>query len=95
MRLPWKRREEAPAAQRPDYTAIAVMEHDLFGIQPEPGTTAAAVIAMRHFGTHLAHPPVAAWASPVYVGPEYGSGLVSRPSPFLLEAGERLRRPCR
>lgn len=48
MRLPWKRRRDAaPATRRPDYTAIAVMEYDLFGIQPKPGTAAAAIIGMR------------------------------------------------
>lgn len=47
MRLPWRRRQETAASPRPNYTAIAVMEHDLFGIQPEPGTAAAAIIGMR------------------------------------------------
>lgn len=59
MRLPWKRRpDEAPATPRPDYTAIAVLEHDLFGIKPTPGTAAALVVAMRRTGTCLTHQPV-------------------------------------
>lgn len=58
MRLPWKRRPEAPAAPRPNYTSIAVMEHDLLGIKPEPGTAAAAVVALRQVGTCLTHQPV-------------------------------------
>lgn len=87
MRLPWKRRQQAP---RPNYTTIAVLEYDLFGIQPAPGTAAAAIIGMRSLGTRRARPPAVAAPSPVYVGPEFGSGLVGRPSPYLLEPGERL-----
>jgi hypothetical protein len=87
MRRPWKRRPKAPAVRRPDYTAIAVLEHDLFGIQPKPGTTAAAIIGMRRLG-RLASAGAA--TSSAYVGPEYGAGLVGRPSPYLLEPGERI-----
>lgn len=84
----WPRRSSPhPPAPRPDYTAIAILEYDLFGIQPEPGTTAAAIIAMRDFGARMARRP--------YVGPEFGTGVVGRPSPFLLESGERLLRPRR
>lgn len=58
MRLLWRRRP-APAPQpRPNPTVIAVMEHDLFGIKPEPGTMAAAAIALRRAGDCLAHQPV-------------------------------------
>lgn len=68
----WPRRSRPQSSvPRPDYIAIAVLEYDMFGIQPEPGTTAAAIIGMRAFG----------------------AGLVSRPSPFLLDPGERLHPP--
>lgn len=87
MRWLWKRRPKAPAVRRPDYTAIAVLEHDLFGIQPKPDTTAAAIIGMRHLG-RLAR--AGATTSSAYAGPEYGTGLVGRPSPYLLEPGERI-----
>ncbi|MGW5408998.1 hypothetical protein [Streptomyces spiralis] len=49
----WRRRQEPPTRPRPDYVAIAVLEYDLFGIQPRPGTTAAAVIGMRELGRAL------------------------------------------
>lgn len=88
MRLPWKRRQNESPVRRPDYTAIAVMEYDIFGIEPKPGTAAAAIIGMRTFQALLAR-------SPAYVGPEFGSGAIGRPSPFLLEPGERLHRPRR
>ncbi|MER6249400.1 hypothetical protein [Streptomyces griseorubiginosus] len=81
MRLPWRRHPTTALRPRPDYTAIAVLEHDLFGIQPEPGTAAAAIIGMRHLQRTL---------SPRHVGPEFGSGLAGRPSPYLLEPGDRL-----
>lgn len=81
----WPRRStRQPLAPRPDYTAIAVLEYDLFGIQPEPGTTAAAIIGMRNFQAVLT-------SRPLYGGSEFGSGVVGRPSPFLLEPGERIR----
>ena len=86
MRLPWRRHPTTALRPRPDYTAIAVLEHDLFGIQPAPGTAAAAIIGMRNFQARLAR-------SPAYIGPEFGSGTAGRPSPFLLEPGERLHRP--
>jgi hypothetical protein len=45
---------------RPNYTAIAVLEHDLFGVQPEPGTAAAVTIALRNaLANCTAHQPVA------------------------------------
>lgn len=90
MRLPWKRRQRAP---RPNYTAIAVLEYDLFGVQPEPGTAAAAIIGMRSF-QRLARTAAGTAASPACVGPEFGSGIVGRPSPFLLEPGERIVPLC-
>lgn len=46
MRWPLRRR---PAGRlvvvgRPDYARIAVLEHELFGIAPAPGTVAAAMV---------------------------------------------------
>lgn len=87
MRRLWMRRPKAPAARRPDYTAIAVLEHDLFGIQPKPDTAAAAIIGMRRLG-RLAR--AGATTVPAHGGPEHGTGLVGRPSPYLLEPGERI-----
>lgn len=45
----WRRPQPTTAlpAPRPDYLAIAVLEHDEYGIQPEPGTAAALVIGLR------------------------------------------------
>lgn len=37
---------------------IAVLEYDLFGITPAPGSLAAAVVALRQVGTCLRHEPV-------------------------------------
>jgi hypothetical protein len=45
-------------APRPNPTRIAVLEHDLYGIQPEPGTPAALTIALRRTGTCITHDPV-------------------------------------
>jgi hypothetical protein len=42
----WRR--PAQVAGRPDYVQIAMLEHELFGIEPQPGTAAAAVINARH-----------------------------------------------
>lgn len=47
MRIRRRKAEPQPAPPRPNYTAITVLEHDELGIQPEPGTVAAAVIALR------------------------------------------------
>lgn len=41
------RGSDTTPAPRPDYTKIALLEYDLFGVQPKPGTVAAAVIGMR------------------------------------------------
>ena len=59
MRL-WPRRRPAPVPVRPraNPTRIAVLEHDLFGIPPEPGTAAALTIALRRAGTCVEHDPV-------------------------------------
>lgn len=87
----WPRRSSRQTqAPRPDYTTIAVLEYDIFGIQPAPGTAAAAIIGMRRLGSALAQPPTGPGPFPVYAGPEFGSGLVRQPSPYLLQPGERL-----
>lgn len=59
MRL-WPRRAPAPAPARPraNPTRIAVLEHDLLGIPPEPGTAAALTIALRRLGSCIEHEPV-------------------------------------
>ncbi|GGR71069.1 MULTISPECIES: hypothetical protein [Streptomyces] len=56
----WPRRRPpvAPAPPRANATRIAVIEHDLLGIPPEPGSAAALVIAMRRTGTCIEHEPV-------------------------------------
>lgn len=58
MNLRWLRR---PAAQPPvlhaNPTRIAVLEHDLLGIPPRPGSAAALTIALRAAGTCIEHDP--------------------------------------
>lgn len=56
----WPRRTptQPPPVPRPDYTRIAVLEHDLYGVQPERGTLAALVIGMRAAGLCLQHTPI-------------------------------------
>lgn len=51
MRLPWRRRPVPVPAERPDYTAIALLEHEIYGITPEPGTAAAAVLGLRRIAS--------------------------------------------
>lgn len=58
MRLPWRRRPDPVSRPRPNRTAIAVMEHDLFGIKPGPGSMAALVVALRRTGVCVTHHPV-------------------------------------
>lgn len=60
MRL---RRSKTPPPQAnstptADPMRIAVLEHDLFGIQPQPGTAAALCVALRQAGTCLQHDPI-------------------------------------
>lgn len=60
MRL-WPRRPrktEPEPVPRANPTRIAVLEHDLFGVQPEPGSAAALHIALRWTGTCLTHRPI-------------------------------------
>jgi hypothetical protein len=52
----WRR--PAPVAARPDYAKIAMLEYELFGIQPEPGTSAAAAVNLQGaFAPLLRHDP--------------------------------------
>ncbi|MFJ2717426.1 hypothetical protein [Streptomyces sp. NPDC087437] len=57
MRL-WPRRRTTPAQEWANPTTIAVLEHDLLGIQPEPGTAAALTIALRNAGNCFEHQPI-------------------------------------
>lgn len=56
----WPRRRPpaAPAPERADPTRIAVLEHDLLGIKPEPGSAAALAVAMRKIAACIEHEPV-------------------------------------
>ncbi|MFI9331994.1 hypothetical protein ACIGZJ_31185 [Kitasatospora sp. NPDC052868] len=58
----WRaRRHSTPPPSCPppaDPVRIAVLEHDLLGIPPEPGSLAALVIAMRRITTCTEHQPV-------------------------------------
>lgn len=53
-----RKRPTLPPTPRANQTAIAVMEHDLLGIKPEPGTAAALAIGLRRTGTCLQHQPI-------------------------------------
>lgn len=54
----WPRKPETPTPPRANPTRIAVLEHDLLGIQPEPGTAAAVTIALRKTSDCIQHRPV-------------------------------------
>jgi hypothetical protein len=41
------RRNGARVAPGPDYVKIAVLEYELLGIEPKPGTTAALAVGLR------------------------------------------------
>lgn len=61
MKNPFRRRPAAlGATPRADRTRIAVLEHDLFGVTPEPGTAAALAIAHRTVSPCTTHTPVEA-----------------------------------
>lgn len=47
MKNPFRRRADAPEPPRPDYTQIALLEHDIYGVQPPPMSAAAAIIGLR------------------------------------------------
>lgn len=53
-----RRKHQSQPAERANPTRIAVLEHDLLGIQPEPGSHAALAIALRRTGTCIRHQPV-------------------------------------
>jgi hypothetical protein len=55
FRARWTDPDPAPRANP---IRIAVLEHDLFGVQPEPGSAAALQIALRRTGTCVTHRPV-------------------------------------
>lgn len=57
MRLPWTRKPPQP---RPDHATIAVLEYELLGVEPEPGTSAAAAVGMRRLANALRAPMDAA-----------------------------------
>ena len=48
---------EQPPTASP--TRIAVLEHDLLGVQPLPGTAAALAVGLRGAGVCISHQPVA------------------------------------
>lgn len=51
---PWPRRKRSvPVAVVPDRVQIAILEYELYGVEPQPGTTAAAVIGVRRLGAAL------------------------------------------
>lgn len=54
----FRRKPDQPPPAKANTTRIAVLEHDLLGIAPEPGTAAALAIALRRTGTCLKHQPV-------------------------------------
>lgn len=58
MRLRRRKQSPAPKPMQADPTRIAVLEHDLLGVPPEPGTYAAALITIRTTGTCIEHQPV-------------------------------------
>ncbi|MCE7081180.1 hypothetical protein [Streptomyces sp. ST2-7A] len=53
------RTREAAVASRPhaDHLRIAVMEYELLGIEPEPGTAAAAAVGFHRFANQLKEAP--------------------------------------
>jgi hypothetical protein len=51
---PWNRERRTSArAARPDRLKIAVLEYELFGIEPKPGTAAAAAIRLSEAARHV------------------------------------------
>jgi hypothetical protein len=55
---PFRQKVQPAPQQRSNPVRIAVLEHDLLGIAPQPGTMAAMVIALRQVGTCLQHLPI-------------------------------------
>jgi hypothetical protein len=58
VRLRFRRHPQPEQPEQVNHTHIAVLEHDLLGIKPEPGSMAALAIALRRTGTCLKHQPV-------------------------------------
>jgi hypothetical protein len=54
----WRRRRSQVVPPRSNPTRIAALEQELLGIRPEPGTWAAAALALRRAGTCLTHRPI-------------------------------------
>lgn len=50
MKWPWRK----PTAPRADLVQIAVLEYELFGIEPKPGTLAAALVGLNDFSAAVA-----------------------------------------
>lgn len=67
-----RRRRRPASAPRPDYTRIAVLEFELFGVEPKPGTMAAAAVGMKRAGGALRAEPdfVAQYTNPAPIGGE-------------------------
>lgn len=59
---------------RPNQARIAVLEHDLLGVRPLPGTAAALTVSLRSAGMCLTHQPI---ADTNVVGP-VSSGVCAR-----------------
>lgn len=66
----WRWSRPAPVRRRPDYARIALLEHELLGIEPEPGTFAAAAVAMAAFTPRT----IRRDRSPAYFAGGYVSG---------------------
>lgn len=66
------RRRKKPARPVADPTRIAVLEWELFGIEPKPGTAAAAMVGMQRLGEALRDQPsfVEVFANPNLIGAE-------------------------
>lgn len=47
MRLHFWRRPPPPQPRLSSPAAIAVLEYDLYGVQPQPGTVASAAVGLR------------------------------------------------
>ena len=54
----FRRRPAATPTPRSNPTTIAVLENDLLGIKPEPGSFAAMAVALRRTGICLTRQPV-------------------------------------
>lgn len=80
-----RRPENTPAPPRGNPTWAAVLEHDLLGIAPEPGTAAALALSLRRLGRCFEHDPVATTRS---------HGLCTRCGVALVLGDDGDWRPC-